>query len=76
MAEDNDALLKRVRDTLGLDASEAAQTKLAEALERVAARLALEWLSGDRRFESVSQQTERALGEVRRINARAIAVST
>lgn len=58
MAEDNDALLKRVRDTLGLDASEAAQTKLAEALERVAARLALEWLSGDRRFESVSQQTE------------------
>jgi hypothetical protein len=51
-------LVERAQAALKLDASSAAQ-KLAKAkLDALASTLLLEWLVGDRRFESQSQQTE------------------
>src|SRR5262249_44818988 len=52
------ALLDRAHAALKLDASPAAH-KLAKAkLEELASTLLLEWLVGDKRFESQSQQAE------------------
>lgn len=52
------ALVKRAQDALKLDASPGAQKLAIAKLEGLASTLLLEWLVGDRRFESQSQQTE------------------
>jgi hypothetical protein len=52
------ALVDRAQAALKLDASAAAQRLAKANLERLASTLLLEWLVGDRRFESQSQQTE------------------
>jgi hypothetical protein len=51
-------LVERARSMLSIDVSEASKRNLDERLERLAAELALEWIVGDRRFESQGQQTE------------------
>ena len=57
-------LLDRAQAALKLDASPAAQ-KLAKAkLESLASTLLLEWLVGDRRFESQSEQVEYWLSRI------------
>jgi hypothetical protein len=52
------ALIERAQATLKLDASPATQKLTKAKLEGLASTLLLEWLVGDRRFESQSQQTE------------------
>jgi hypothetical protein len=52
------ALLERAIAALSTDASTAAKKNLKANLEDLASVLFLEWLVGDRRFESQSQQTE------------------
>jgi hypothetical protein len=51
-------LLDRAKTSLSADASDAAKKNIEENIERVAAALVLEWLLGEKRFESQSQQTE------------------
>lgn len=51
-------LSQRAFDALITDASAEAANKLRERLQPFAAELMLEWLSGEKRFESQSQQTE------------------
>jgi hypothetical protein len=51
-------LLERARKSLAVEASNTAHALLKDRLQSVAAELALEWIVGDRRFESQSQQTE------------------
>jgi hypothetical protein len=53
-----EALFEQARRALLTDASEAARTKINERLESLAIELFLEWLTGQKRFESQSQQTE------------------
>ncbi|TFW57817.1 hypothetical protein CT676_27835 [Bradyrhizobium sp. MOS001] len=52
------ALLERAQALLSTDASPAAKKNIKSNLESLAATLLLEWLVGDKRFESQSQQTE------------------
>lgn len=52
------ALLDKSVEALGIDASAAAKEKLDKLLQPLAAELVLEWLAGEKRFESQSQQTE------------------
>lgn len=52
------ALVERARRALALDGSEVVQANVKEKLESLAIELLLEWLVGDRRFESQSQQSE------------------
>jgi hypothetical protein len=51
-------LSQRAAAALSTDASEVSQQRLAKNLNLLAAQLMLEWLTGDKRFESQSQQTE------------------
>jgi len=51
-------LSQRAFDALAVDASPEAVKTLQERLQPLAAELVLEWLTGDKRFESQSQQTE------------------
>jgi hypothetical protein len=51
-------LSQRAFDALAVDASPAAVKALKERLQPLAAELLFEWLTGDQRFESQSQQTE------------------
>jgi hypothetical protein len=51
-------LLAKARDNLGAEASGAARQALEARLQSLAAELALEWIVGERRFESQGQQTE------------------
>jgi hypothetical protein len=53
-----EVLIDRAQATLVLDASGTAQKLAKTKLEGLAATLLLEWLVGDRRFESQSQQIE------------------
>lgn len=53
-----DKLLARAKAVLGQDASPEAAKAIEARLESLAAELALEWLLGESRFESQSQQTE------------------
>ncbi|MHC2627247.1 hypothetical protein ACVIW2_009334 [Bradyrhizobium huanghuaihaiense] len=52
------ALLERAHALLSTDASPAAKKNLKSGLDGLAATLLLEWLVGDKRFESQSQQAE------------------
>lgn len=52
------ALLERAQTVLSSDASTAAKKNVKANLEGLATTLLLEWLVGDKRFESQSQQTE------------------
>lgn len=52
------ALLERSRTALSADASPATKERLASDLEALATTLFLEWLTGDKRFETMGQQTE------------------
>jgi hypothetical protein len=52
------ALLERAQALLSTDASPVAKKNIKSNLESLAATLLLEWLVGDKRFESQSQQTE------------------
>ncbi len=52
------ALLARAKASLTTDASPAAQKNVEDILERLMSELVLEWLLGEKRFESQSQQTE------------------
>ena len=52
------ALLERAQALLSTDASPVAKKNIKSNLELLAATLLLEWLVGDKRFESQSQQTE------------------
>jgi hypothetical protein len=52
------ALLDRAQAALKLDASPAAQKLANTKLESLASMLLLEWLVGEKRFESQSQQAE------------------
>lgn len=56
--EDKGRLLDRARTVLAIDASPTAQAILEKHLGLLASELLLEWLVGDKRFESQSQQTE------------------
>lgn len=58
------ALLQRARASLVAEASDASKALIEARLEAVAASLALEWLVGDRRFESQGQQTEHWLARL------------
>jgi hypothetical protein len=51
-------LAQRALDALATDASGAATARLKERLGPLATELMLEWLTGDKRFDSQSQQTE------------------
>ena len=52
------ALLEKASAQLAIDASPAADANIKEKLEPLASELLLEWLVGDKRFESQGQQTE------------------
>jgi hypothetical protein len=51
-------LHQRALDALSTDASAQSVQKLTDGLHLLAAELMLEWLTGEKRFESQSQQTE------------------
>jgi len=51
-------LLARAQGNLSVDASDEVKKRIDEKLREVASELALEWISGERRFESQSQQIE------------------
>lgn len=51
-------LHQRALDALSTDASAQSVQKLSDGLHLLAAELMLEWLTGEKRFESQSQQTE------------------
>jgi hypothetical protein len=53
-----DELLQRANGALITDATRQSATKLEQRLQPLAAELLLEWLVGEKRFESQSQQTE------------------
>jgi hypothetical protein len=57
-------LLAQARANLGMEASPEASKRLEERLQAVAAELALEWITGERRFENQSQQTEHWLARI------------
>jgi hypothetical protein len=57
-------LLARAKASLAVDASAAAKARIEARLEAVAASLALEWITGERRFESQGQQMEYWLGRL------------
>jgi hypothetical protein len=59
-----DALVARAMATLSIEASEEANNRLEGRLQSVAAELALEWITGERRFENQSQQTEHWLARL------------
>lgn len=59
-----DALVARATATLSIEASDEARIRLEARLRTVAAELALEWITGERRFENQSQQTEHWLGRL------------
>ena len=52
------SLVERAEANLGVDASPAAQANIKEKLSQLSTALVLEWLLGEKRFESQSQQTE------------------
>jgi hypothetical protein len=52
------ALIERALSVLSIDASASAKKNLKSNLEDLGTTLLLEWLVGDKRFESQSQQTE------------------
>src|SRR5258708_6400963 len=52
------SLLDRAQSVLSTDASAAAKKNIKNNLEELSAILFLEWLVGEKRFESQSQQTE------------------
>jgi len=67
MAPANDpltALLDRARSNLAIEASDTVRAKLDSRLQALAAELALEWIVGDKRFESQGQQTEHWLARI------------
>ena len=64
------ALLDRAQAALKLDASPTAQKLAKVKLESLASTLLLEWLVGDRRFESQSQQAEYWLSRIYEENLR------
>lgn len=51
-------LLAKATANLGIEATEASKVRLQAKLRDIAAELALEWITGERRFESQGQQTE------------------
>jgi hypothetical protein len=51
-------LLARAQGNLSVDASDEVRKRINEKLRDVASELALEWISGERRFENQSQQIE------------------
>lgn len=51
-------LLEKARKALVVDTSPAVRSHLDEKLEKLAAELLLEWVVGEKRFESQSQQSE------------------
>ena len=53
-----DELVERATSALGVDTTKSSAGKLNDRLEPLAAELLLEWLVGEKRFESQSQQTE------------------
>lgn len=53
-----DALLEKASAQLALDVSPADDANIKKNLEQLASELLLEWLVGDKRFESLGQQTE------------------
>src|ERR1700733_7875312 len=57
-------LLTRARSNLATDSSLDAQKLINAQLQAVAAELALEWITGERRFENQSQQTEHWLARL------------
>jgi hypothetical protein len=58
------ALLASARETLAVEASPEAVKRIDERLRAIAAELALEWITGARRFENQSQQTEHWLARL------------
>ncbi len=62
--EDLPRLLQRARASLATDASPETRQRLEDRLEAVAASLALEWITGERRFESQGQQMEYWLSRI------------
>jgi hypothetical protein len=56
-------LLSRATAALASDASPATAKQLDSRVERLASALLLEWIVGDQRFESMSQQTEHWLAQ-------------
>jgi hypothetical protein len=62
--ETRKALLEKAVANLSIDASADSMKRVRERLEAVAAELALEWLSGELRFETQGQQTEHWLNRV------------
>jgi len=58
------ALLERAKGSLAIEASDATKRAIDERLQTVAAEIALEWITGDRRFENQSQQTEHWLARL------------
>lgn len=59
-----DALLRKAIANLAAEASDADSRAMKDRLPAVAAELALEWISGERRFENQSQQTEHWLSRL------------
>ncbi|MEZ5853029.1 MAG: hypothetical protein R3D68_20535 [Hyphomicrobiaceae bacterium] len=59
-----DKLLARATSNLSIQTSDASASLVRRRLESVAAELALEWIAGERRFESLSQQTEHWLARL------------
>jgi hypothetical protein len=51
-------LIERAQGTLLIDCSDVASARLKERLQELAAELLVEWIVGERRFESQSQQSE------------------
>jgi hypothetical protein len=51
-------LLRRAIAALGIDASQQSREIIDRHLESIAAELFLEWMTGERRFDSQSQQTQ------------------
>lgn len=59
-----DALLSRARESLVLETSEMTKRRIDDHLRDLAAELALQWITGERRFENQGQQLEHWLGHL------------
>ncbi|MFL5074635.1 MAG: hypothetical protein ACJ8DS_05235 [Microvirga sp.] len=64
------SLSSRAQAKLGVQASKAAQDALKQRLASVATELALEWIVGERRFESQGEQAEYWLARLYEENLR------
>jgi hypothetical protein len=64
MGDRLDALVTLAQERLGIEASGPSRKRLSDRLRTVAAELALEWILGERRFESQNQQMEHWLARL------------